>query len=101
MTTVETPLQEIERVVQQRAKTGSLDLADKSAAELLSSLVSEEIQTWNDDYLHGKRQFPIDDSVAVSERAMRNLTGYGPLAPLLADDDVWDVIIKYLLTCSH
>ena len=25
-------------------------------------------------------------------RAFRNLTGYGPLEPLLADDDVWDLL---------
>jgi len=94
ITHTETPLREIERVVQQRAKTGSLDLADKGAVELLSSLVSQEIQSWNDDFLHGRRQFPIDDFAAVSERAMRNLTGYGPLAPLLADDDVWEIMIN-------
>jgi len=93
-THADTPLQQIELVVQDRAKNASLDLSSSDAAEMLSNLVSEEIQSWNDDYLHGRRPFPIDDIEAVSERAMRNLTGYGPLAPLLADDDVWEIMVN-------
>ena len=30
----------------------------------------------------------------VAERATRNLIGYGPLEPLLADDDVWEILIN-------
>ena len=30
----------------------------------------------------------------VAERAFRNLAGYGPLEPLLADDDVWEIMIN-------
>ncbi len=90
----DTPLQEIERVVQERAKNASLDLSGAGAAEMLSDLVTEEIRAWNDDYLHGRRPYPIDDLATVSERAMRNLTGYGPLAPLLADDDVWEIMVN-------
>jgi len=97
----ETPLQEIERVVQQRAKDDSLDLAASGADQTLSRLVDEEIQAWNSDHLHGLRPYPIDDSGTIAERAMRNLTGYGPLAPLLEDDDVWEVIIKSFATCNY
>ncbi len=79
----ETPLQEIERVVQQRAKDQSLDLAGDNAHETLSRLVTDEIRAWNSDHLHGLRPYPIDDPDTIAERAMRNLTGYGPLAPLL------------------
>jgi len=79
----ETPLQEIERVVQQRAKDESLDLAGDGTHEALSCLVADEIRVWNGDHLRGLRPFPIDDPDTVAERAMRNLTGYGPLAPLL------------------
>jgi len=90
----ETPLQEIERVVQQRAKDDSLDLGAAGTTETLSRLVDEEIQTWNSDHLHGLRPYPIDDPETIAERAMRNLTGYGPLAPLLDDNDVWEIMIN-------
>jgi pilus assembly protein CpaF len=30
----------------------------------------------------------------VAERAWRNLTGYGPLEPLLADEDVWEIMVN-------
>ena len=30
----------------------------------------------------------------VADRAYRNLAGYGPLEPLLADDDVWEIMIN-------
>jgi pilus assembly protein CpaF len=30
----------------------------------------------------------------VVERAYRNLAGYGPLEPLLADDDVWEIMVN-------
>jgi Flp pilus assembly CpaF family ATPase len=29
----------------------------------------------------------------VADRVLRNLAGYGPLEPLLADDDVWEVMV--------
>ncbi len=36
----------------------------------------------------------MTDAELVGERAMRNLTGYGPLGPLLTDDDVWEVMVN-------
>jgi hypothetical protein len=30
----------------------------------------------------------------VADRVLRNLAGYGPLEPLLADDDVWEVMVN-------
>ena len=41
----------------------------------------------------GLRPLDIADPEAAVERALRNLTGYGPLEPLLEDPDVWEIMI--------
>ena len=89
-----TPLAEIEQTVQQRAKDEALDLDSAGTQSALRILVDEEIARWNDDFRRGLRPYPLSDADLVGERAMRNLTGYGPLGPLLADDDVWEVMIN-------
>ena len=88
------PLHEIESVVQARAKDEALDLGDHPSAEALARLVDEEISRWNTDHRRGARAFALHDPGLVAERAVRNLTGYGPLAPLLADDDVWEIMVN-------
>lgn len=94
MTPEPAPLKEIEQLVQARAREISVDLDDGSAAELLRRLVDEEIRGWNDDYRRGVRPFAVADTELLAERAMRNLAGYGPLGPLLDDDDVWEIMIN-------
>lgn len=89
-----TPLAEIEQTVQQRAKDEALDLDSAGTQSALRILVEEEIARWNDDFRRGVRPYPLSDADLVGERAMRNLTGYGPLGPLLSDDDVWEVMIN-------
>lgn len=89
-----TPLAEIEQRVQQRAKDEALDLDGAGTESALRALVADEIGRWNDDFRRGDRAFPLADADLVGERAMRNLTGYGPLGPLLADDDVWEVMVN-------
>ncbi len=93
-TDLASPLVEIEHRVQERAKDEALDLDDASARRALESLVEQEVGQWNDDFRRGTRPFPLTDSDLVAERAIRNLTGYGPLGPLLDDDDVWEVMIN-------
>ena len=88
------PLIEIEQRVQDRAKDEALDLDDAGARLALEDLVQEEVGRWNDDFRRGFRSFALSDSEMVAERAIRNLTGYGPLAPLLEDDDVWEVMVN-------
>ena len=88
------PLHELEQRVQQRAKDAALDLDDAAVSDTLATLLTEEIAHWNDDHRRGIRSFPLTDTELVHERAMRNLTGYGPLAPLLDDDDVWEVMVN-------
>ena len=94
MTTELTPLEEIEQLVQAKARQISLDLDDEDAAKALERFVDEEIRRWNDDFRRGIRPFRITDTKLLAERAMRNLMGYGPLGPLLSDDDVWEIMIN-------
>lgn len=89
-----TPLAEIEIRVKERAKNEALDLDAVESTQALSALVAEEIRTWNDDHRRGIRPFPLSNPEIVSERALRNLTGYGPLGPLLDDADVWEIMIN-------
>jgi len=87
-------LQEIERRVQQRAKEISLDVGGNDGTAKLRALIDDEIDAWTADYKRGLRDFDLADPEAVAERAYRNLVGYGPLEPLLADDDVWEIMVN-------
>ena len=88
------PLQEIERLVQLRAKETSLDMAGDGGRDRLRSLIAAEVTAWSDAYKRGLRSFDLADPEIVAERAYRNLAGYGPLEPLLADDDVWEIMVN-------
>ncbi len=90
----DSPLARIERRVQQRAKDEHLDVDAATAAARLRALVVEEVQRWQDDHRRGLVPYELADPQAVIDRAMRNLTGYGPLEPLLADDDVWEIMVN-------
>jgi pilus assembly protein CpaF len=87
------PLVEIEHAVQVRAKKLAMDL-DDGGRERLRTLIVEEVSRWSDDYKRGLRAFDLADPDLVVERAFRNLAGYGPLEPLLADDDVWEIMLN-------
>ncbi|MBA2750918.1 MAG: hypothetical protein H0U41_01595 [Actinobacteria bacterium] len=87
------PLVEVERAVQLRAKDISLDMASPEGGAALRRLIDEEVARWSDDYKRSLRTFDLADPAGVAERAERNLAGYGPLAPLLDDDDVWEIMI--------
>jgi pilus assembly protein CpaF len=88
------PLAEIERAVQQRAKDISLDMSGSDGSPKLRAVIEDEVERWSDDFKRGRRRFDLADPELVTERAFRNLAGYGPLEPLLADDDVWEVMIN-------
>lgn len=93
-TTEITPLAEIEQRVKERAKSEALDLNAARSNQTLADLITDEIIHWNDDHRLGLRPYPLTNSEIVAERALRNLTGYGPLGPLLQDDDVWEIMIN-------
>ncbi len=86
------PLEEIEHLVQGRARDLALD-PDRDP-EVLRELVEETVAQWSVDHKRGSRAFDLADPGRIAERAVRNLTGYGPLTPLLADDDVWEIMIN-------
>jgi pilus assembly protein CpaF len=88
------PLVEIERAVQERAKDDELDLSSPAGASALRGLIEEEVERWRADFRRGLRPVDLTDPGLVAERAFRNLAGYGPLALLLAEDDVWEVMIN-------
>lgn len=88
------PLAEVELAVLQRAKDNLVDIEDASADTELLELIREEVAQWNLDFKHGMRPYDLSSPELVIERAHRNLTGYGPLEPLLEDDDVWEIMIN-------
>jgi pilus assembly protein CpaF len=88
------PLQQVERAVQERAKDIALDMSGPSGAALLRELIEQEVAAWSEGFRRGLRPFDLSDPVGVAERAFRNLAGYGPLEPLLADDDVWEIMVN-------
>lgn len=88
------PLAEIEGRVQANAKDRALDLATDHAVDQLRSLIEHEISEWNADHARGLRPIGISDPRGAAERAFRNLADYGPLTPLLADDDVWEIMVN-------
>ncbi len=88
------PLAEIEQAVQSRAKDLSIDPSHPEGALQLGDLVTDEIRRWNLDHKRGRRDFDLTDPDTIAERITRNLTGYGPLQPLLDDDDVWEVMVN-------
>ena len=88
------PLREIEQAVQERAKELSLDTSDAAGAERLRQLIGDEVTRWTDAFKRGRRTRDIAEPERVAERAWRNLAGYGPLEPLLDDDDVWEIMIN-------
>ncbi|MGH9302231.1 MAG: CpaF family protein, partial [Acidimicrobiales bacterium] len=88
------PLTEIEQSVLARAKDRALDLSTSGGPERLRDLVVQEVDQWSLDFKRGARPFDLADPEAVVEKAYRNLAGYGPLEPLLNDDDVWEIMIN-------
>ncbi len=88
------PLQEIEHRVQRRAGDLSLDVSGDDGRAKLRALVRDEVEAWSHDFSRGLRSFDLTDPDLVAQRAFRNLAGYGPLEPLLADDDVWEIMIN-------
>jgi pilus assembly protein CpaF len=88
------PLVEIERRVLRRAKEETLDLDAADAAARLRQFIVDEVARWSLDFKHGLRPFDLPSPELVIERAERNLLGYGPLEPLLDDDDVWEIMIN-------
>ena len=87
------PLRELELAAQARAKSESLDMGSEGAVERLRDLLAQEVDSWRSEYSRGRKSVDIADPALAIERALRNLVGYGPLESLLADPDVWEIMI--------
>ncbi len=86
------PLQKVERAVQERAKAVSLDMGSPEAAVRLRALVGEEVARWSDDF---KRSFDIADPEAGGRSGRRRsstppptLPAGGPAKTVMTD--LWD-----------
>lgn len=88
------PLVAIERRVQSRAKDIALDMTGSNGEEILRELITEEITRWSDDAKRGFHPYVISGPEVIAERAFRNIARYGPLTPLLDDDDVWEIMVN-------
>ncbi len=88
------PLLAVEERVQARAKDSRLDLAHHDGTTRLRQLIADEVSAWGNDYRRGVHPIDIADPDTAAERAFRNLVGYGPLGRLLADDDVWEIMVN-------
>jgi pilus assembly protein CpaF len=88
------PLVQIERAVLDRAKERGLDVDSPSGRHALEQLISAELDLWRVQFERGERELSISDPAAAFTRAIRNLAGYGPLEPLLDDDDVYEIMVN-------
>jgi pilus assembly protein CpaF len=93
MSATVTPLVELEDAVRQAAERQSVLLERAESAADIRALVDHQLDLWGDEHRQGLRPAVVDPD-RLAERAVRNLTDYGPLTPLLADDDVWEIMIN-------
>jgi pilus assembly protein CpaF len=90
----DSPVTIIEHAVQDRAKADALALDEPGGEAAIRRLIAEEVERWQDDHRRGHRPHRLVDPDDVAARAFRNLARYGPLTSLLADDDVWEVMVN-------
>lgn len=88
------PLEEIERMALEIAKERDLSPGQDAASLELRSIISDLVGQWRADHRRGIRPIDLSEPEALIDRAMSNLTGYGPLAALLEDDDVWEIMLN-------
>ena len=87
------PLAELEDSVRAVAERSAVPLDDRGSADRIRALVEDQLDTWRRQHREGRRP-RLGDTVGLADRAVRNLAGYGPLDPLLADEDVWEIMVN-------
>ena len=88
------PLEELERLALEVANERNILPGNETGDEQLRGIVLELIEQWRADFRRGIRSVDLTEPAIIADRAMSNLTGYGPLASLLADDDVWEIMLN-------
>lgn len=91
---VGSPLEEIERLTLEAAKERNLSPGQDSANRELRAILIDLVDQWRADYRRGNRAVDLTEPETIIDRAMLNLTGYGPLTSLLDDDDVWEIMLN-------
>ena len=92
--TTSKPLIEIERTVQQGARSIAVDMSTDRGRDALRTLIDDAIGTWQAEAAGGLRPAAIADPDTLAHRAWRNLAEYGPLTELLGDPQVWEIEIN-------
>ena len=92
--TEHSPLEELEHQALQVANDRNLSPEGAEAEEQLRGILREIVTQWRTDFLRGIRSIDLTEPDLIVERAMANLTGYGPLTALLEDDDVWEIMLN-------
>ncbi len=69
-------------------------MSDGRAERRLRALIAEALADWSADHQRGLPALRPHRPAGVADRVFRNLAGYGPLEPLLADPDVWEIMVN-------
>ena len=93
-TTYVSPLVEIEQRALEIANERNIGLDQDNTDEQLRVIITEVVEQWRADFLRGIRPVDLGEPQMIIERAMSNLVGHGPLAALLDDDDVWEIMLN-------
>ncbi len=88
------PLVAIEERVRERSKQERLDMSTPGAHNRLRALIADEAAQWHREYERGVVGFDVADIEALTNRALRNIAGYGPLEDLLRDDAVFEIMVN-------
>ena len=88
------PLIEIERLTLEVANERNISPDEGQGKIQLHEIISDLVDQWRADFLRGIRSVDLSEPNLIIDRALSNLTGYGPLESLLDDDDVWEIMIN-------
>lgn len=88
------PLEEIERLALEVAKERNISPGHESTSLELRAIVTDLVAQWRADFRRSIRPVDLPEPETIVDRAMANLTGYGPLTALLDDDDVWEIMLN-------
>lgn len=88
------PLEELEKLALDVANDRNISPGRTEGDEQLRSIVRELVDQWRADFRRGIRRIDLTEPEVIVDRAMSNLTGYGPLTALLDDDDVWEIMLN-------
>jgi pilus assembly protein CpaF len=88
------PLLALEQRVQAATKDRISGQDRTQRRDLIGCEVRRQIDLWNSEYKLGQQSVLIDSAGELANRVVRNISGYGPLEPLIEDADVWEICIN-------